>query len=200
MELKDTKCKSCKALRKQNDFIYNDKVNKSCCVCRDRRLKMKKYMIEYNKKDKIKEYKKEYNEENKQKINEKQKKYNEENKEYILEYKKEKYQNEKQENPLKVKIIGMINKSRQSDKERNRTYDENEYVDYDFLNDLWNKQEGKCGYNCCKCEMVLTFNKDTRNPYQVSIQRLDNNIAHIKSNIMLSCFMCNVIKHMENEL
>jgi len=232
MELKDTKCNSCKALRKQNDFIYNEKINKSCCFCRDKRLKFKQYTNEYNKnnkekrkeynennkdkikekakvytkeyrennKDKIKEYMNEYRDNNKDKITKKMKEYYDKKKDNINEQKKEQYQNQKKHNPLHLKILNMITNSVASDTKKNRTYDENDYIDYDFLYNLWEKQEGKCGYECCKCEMVLTFNKDTRNPYQVSVQRLNNDIAHIKSNVILSCFMCNVIKHREHEL
>jgi len=248
MELKDYKCLGCNTLRKKSDFIYKEKVNKTCSKCYDTRLKnkekdaerTKKYQSQnkekvseqrkkyYNKnkeriiehqtqyreqnkeqiaeyrkqhceqnKDKIAEQQKQYREQNKEQIAEQQKQYNEQNKDKIAERQKQYYKQKKQDNPLEVKIKSMIQNSNKSDKKYNRTYDKVDYIDYDFLLGLWESQHGLCVYESCKCEMVLTFRLDTKNPQQITIQRLDNEIAHIKSNCVLSCFFCNCMKKME---
>jgi len=216
-----TKCNCCRCWKPNQDFINKDKVVKSCEKCRKLQAlsreknkekikeKIKKYYEEN--KEQLKEYKKGYYEKNKENNKDKIKEYRENNKDKIKEYRennkeqmkeqmKEWRENQKQENPLKVKINAMIRTSKANDTKYNRTYEDIDYVDYDFLNDLWVSQEGKCGYESCKCDLVLTFNHDTRNPNQVSIQRINNKIAHIKTNVILSCFFCNVMKHMENEL
>ena len=92
----------------------------------------------------------------------------------------------------------MIHSSKVNDKKVNRTYNEDDYINIDFLNELWVKQNEKCFYQDCECKLTLDFNKDFRNPSQISIQRLNNDIAHIQSNCVLSCLKCNVSK-MENE-
>jgi len=221
MELKDTKCSGCNTLRKKTDFIYKEKVNKTCCICLEYRMKNKEKNKEKNK-DKIKEKQKQYYEQNK----EKKKQYYEQNKEQIVDKKKKFYakntekikekvqkyaiQNKdkiketnkkyQDNNPLMVKVRNMISSSIKTDKKNNRIYEETDYVDYDFLLGLWETQTGLCGYEQCKCEMVLTFNLETKNPQQITIQRLDNDIAHVKSNVILSCYECNVIKRMETKL
>jgi len=190
MELKDTKCSGCNTLRKKTDFIYKEKVNKTCSKCYDNRLKNK---------EKNKEKNKQYYTQNTEKIKEQVQKYAIQNKDKIKEQHQKNCERRKKENPLHIKIQAMLYSSKSTDKKLNRIYEKADYIDYDFLLGLWETQTGLCGYETCKCEMVLTFNLETRNPQQISIQRLDNNIAHIKSNVILSCFECNVIKRMETK-
>ena len=95
----------------------------------------------------------------------------------------------------------MITNSKAHDKKKNRTYEADDYINYDFLNELWVKQDKKCYYEDCECELILCFNKDTREDSMITLQRLKNDIAHTKDNCVLSCFRCNVIAHKElNEL
>ena len=173
------------------------------------------YNPEYSKqyyeanKEKIAERKKKYYEANKEKIAEQRKQYKEANHEKLSEYDKQYYkankerlnkkrqqqiQEQKQNNPLDVKIKEMIYSSNKSDRMRNRIGTD---IDYEFLLELWNTQEGLCHY--CKCEMLLEFNLKTKNPQQVSIQRLDNELAHTKANCILACFDCNVCKRIETK-
>ena len=48
-ELRTQKCPRCKALRKPTQFVYNEKQNKCCIVCRDNNKK-------YNQKQKEKKH------------------------------------------------------------------------------------------------------------------------------------------------
>jgi len=254
--LRDKKCNRCKCWRKEEDFISNERVVKSCIKCRNIQ---KKYVDKYREENKEKiaeyqkqhyqehkqekaEYQKKYNEENKEKIAEYQKqhyqeykqelteyqkkyneehkqekaeyhkkyneehkqekaeyhkKYKEEHKEELTQYKKQHYNKHKQENPLHIKFRNMINSSKTADKKSNRTYNEEEYITEDFLNELWVKQNEKCFYENCECKLTLEFNTHFRNPNQITIQRLNNDIAHIKDNCVLSCYKCNV-SHIED--
>lgn len=202
---RNIKCGACKCWRTENDFISKNRKLKSCIVCRERGKKnyqehkeeliekQKKYNEEH--KQELTEYKKKHYQENKEELLEKQKKYNEEHKQEIKQYHKQ-YQKQyieehRQENPLHIKFKFMIQGSKQSDKKYNRTYNEEDFITEDFLNELWVKQNEKCFYENCECKLTLDFNKDFRNPTQISIQRLNNDIAHIKDNCVLSCLKCN---------
>ena len=154
-------------------------------------LEQKKQYREANK-QKISESNKQYREANQGKIVEKLKQYYQENKEALKEKQTQYYEATKQSNPLDVKIKEMISSSNKSDKKCNRIGND---IDYEFLYELWNNQEKMCYY--CKCEMLLEFNAKSRNPQQVSIQRLDNELAHTKANCVFACFDCNVCKRME---
>tara|TARA_R110000868_G_scaffold311054_2_gene572196 strand:+ start:68 stop:781 length:714 start_codon:yes stop_codon:yes gene_type:complete len=208
----NVKCGACKCWRTENDFVSKNRKMKSCIICRER---SKKYNIEnadkrkqYNIKnadkikDKIKqyyienkeeilEYQKQHYQENKEKILNQKKEYNNKNKENKSQYDKNYYVENKTENPLHMKFIHMINSSKEKDKKYNRTYNADDFMNEDYLNELWINQNGKCFYDCCKVELSLEFNKDCRNPNQISVQRLKNDIAHIKENCVLSCLFCN---------
>ena len=84
----------------------------------------------------------------------------------------------------------MIHGSIRSDTNHNRLYDLQDYIDEEFLNYVWNEQDQQCYH--CNCVMTLEFSTTTRIPTQISIQRLDNDLPHIKSNCVLSCLSCNV--------
>tara|TARA_R110000868_G_scaffold87702_1_gene245022 strand:- start:46 stop:645 length:600 start_codon:yes stop_codon:yes gene_type:complete len=196
MEQIKTKCNGCRCWREATAFIKNDKVMKTCNVCSNYRENHKKeckknYEVHT---DKVKKYNQEYYIENKEKLKNKRQPYSIEKKEHQQQYDI----NRKLEYPLKVKIKNIIRGSKESDKKNNRTYNEEDYITRVFLMSLYETQQGKCFYENCNCEMTLDFNKSCRTPTQISIQRLDNEIAHIKSNCVFSCFFCNVVKRMEN--
>jgi len=181
--LRDTKCGRCGCWRKAEDFISNERIVKCCVKCRD-------YQKTYA--DKNRDKKKQYYQENKEVLKKQNKQNYEENKEEILEKQKQTYQENKIENPLHFKFNIMIKNSKTADKKYNRIYDKEEYINEDFLNELWINQNGKCYYECCNVELSLEFNKDYKNPTQISIQRLNNELSHLKDNCVLSCYKCNV--------
>jgi hypothetical protein len=101
-ELKNKKCPKCNCWRFDNDFIGNNRLLKTCDKCRERgRIERKKYcevnqekIIQYRQdnKEKIKEYKQQYNQENRDKA----KTYREENKEHITEMKQKYFEENKE--------------------------------------------------------------------------------------------------------
>ena len=219
MELKTQKCPRCKTLRKPSQFIFNEKEHKTCIVCAEKAKenykKNKDKILVKNKKyyedniDKVKAYQKKYYEDNPDKVKAYQKKYYEDNtdkaKEQAIKYYEDntdkakeqatKYrENQKETNPLQTKFKIMITSNKKNDKSKN-IYDEEHHIDMDYLNRLHEVQDGLCIY--CKCLMELDFNNETRNPKQISIQRINNNIGHIKINCVFSCLSCNC-KRQEN--
>ena len=196
-ELKTQKCPRCKTLRKPSQFIFNEKPHKCCIVCRDtskaqyaknkekNNEKSKKYYLEN--KEKKKEYSKNYYENNTEKVKDNHKKWSVNNPEKIKEINKKHIEKMKTNNPLEYKFRRMINTSKETDKIKNIFDDEN-YIDIDYLNKLYEIQNGLCLY--CKCLMDLDFTRDNTN--KISIQRINNDIGHIKINCVFSCLNCNV--------
>jgi hypothetical protein len=140
--------------------------------------------------ERINERHKKYYENNADQICEKKRKYYENNAEQICEQSKKYYKTQKISNPLNTKFNRMIHDSIYADGKSNRLYDAQDYIEEEFLNFVWNDQDQRCYH--CNCEMTLDFSATTRVPTQISIQRLNNDLPHIKKNCVLSCFSCNV--------
>ena len=80
-------------------------------------------------------------------------------------------------------IKQMVSHSRSSDKEKNR-YDADNFIDKCFLEGLF-EDNTSCHY----CKTEFTYNEYVKT--LVTIERLNNNIGHIKSNCVLACLFCN---------
>lgn len=81
-----------------------------------------------------------------------------------------------------------------SDWQSYREYKEHEYVDTEWIK----RQLKSCMYNCklCKISLKLVEWKPDDNS-QFSIDRLNNRIAHIKSNCQVICLGCNRKKELK---
>lgn len=88
----------------------------------------------------------------------------------------------------KITIKNMISHSKQADKKYNK-YDEFHHIDKDFLEGLLDKYT-HCYYDDCNVELQIM----TRQDNMATIERLDNNIGHIKSNCVICCWKCNLMK------
>ena len=77
--------------------------------------------------------------------------------------------------------------SRLTDKKKNRTYARGDYITPDRLKQVREIQDNKCIY--CETELQ-TYNR--KRPNGLTIERLDNNFAHVISNCVICCFHCNV--------
>lgn len=87
-------------------------------------------------------------------------------------------------NPVKITIRKWINHCRTNDKKYQR-YDADRFIDKCFLKGLVEDSENKCYY--CKKELQY----DERKKNLASIERIDDNLGHIKSNCVIACFSCN---------
>jgi len=168
MSVKCAKCNKCKP---PNEFMSKDRTMKCCKTCLEKR--------------------KDCYEKNTEKLLKQQKVYNEEHAEKLRKQQKVWRENRKITDPLNTKFNRMIYGSIQSDTNSNRPYEPTDFIDEEFLNYLWSNQNQQCFH--CNCIMTLEF---TTNPTKVSIQRINNDLPHIRSNCVLSCFRCNV-NHME---
>jgi len=88
--------------------------------------------------------------------------------------------------PVKVSIQGWIKHSKESDKKYNR-FDVDRFIDKCFLKELVKDYP-----NCYYCEVELQYIE--YNDILTTIERLNNNIGHIKSNSVLACRKCNLSK------
>jgi hypothetical protein len=86
--------------------------------------------------------------------------------------------------PFKITIKNMVSHSKQTDKKNNR-YDQTNFIDYCFVENLIDDCENKCYY--CKCE--LQYKEYTDN--LATIERLNNDLGHTKGNCVIACRTCN---------
>lgn len=96
--------------------------------------------------------------------------------------------------PIKLTIGNMIRDSRSNDKKYNR-YDADRHIDMCFLEALV-EEYSHCYYEDCKAELQYVKYQDDL----ATIERLDNDIGHIKSNCVLCCLKCNHLKKSKKKL
>ena len=87
--------------------------------------------------------------------------------------------------PLKVTIKNMLTGAKKSDKKRNM-YDVVNFVDYCFIENLL-EDYTHCYYEDCKKELQIIEYNDSL----ATIERINNNLGHIKSNCVICCLSCN---------
>jgi hypothetical protein len=83
-----------------------------------------------------------------------------------------------------ILIKTMLLNSKRRDIKSN-LYNEKEFIDYNYLNELLEKSK-----KCCYCSCDLQY-KDY-NKQLASIERRSNSIGHIKKNSVISCLGCNI--------
>ena len=94
--------------------------------------------------------------------------------------------------PIKLTIKNMIYGAKAADKKHNR-YDVVNFVDYCFVENLLDDYKC-CYYEDCKKELqIMEYNNSL-----ASLERINNNIGHIKSNCVICCLDCNT-KRKSNE-
>ena len=75
---------------------------------------------------------------------------------------------------------------RLEDTKKNRPFDESDYIDRTYVCQLFRSQQCQCA----RCDHELDVDYDNDGQAQFSINRIDNNLAHIKSNCELVCLQC----------
>ena len=86
---------------------------------------------------------------------------------------------------IHITIRNWIHHSKTNDKKNNR-FDETNYIDYDFCKDLIQESGKFCYY----CDIELQYIE--YNSTLATIERLDNDIGHIKDNCVIACRTCNL--------
>lgn len=78
---------------------------------------------------------------------------------------------------------------------RRKNLDKN--LDVQFLKELWESQNGRCAITGFKLKhRYLSWTKnEPKNPYQASLDRIDNNQGYIKGNVRFVCLMYNYARN-----
>ena len=92
------------------------------------------------------------------------------------------------------RLYNLVSNSKVGDLKSGR-YDKENHITAKYLRQLKLDCGEKCSY--CECELDWSHQLHIRRPKQVTLQRKNNAIGHIKGNCVYACFECNVIKRME---
>ena len=92
------------------------------------------------------------------------------------------------------RFYNLVGNSRVGDLKARR-YDKENHITSKYLRELKRECGEKCSY--CGCELDWSNQLHIRRPKQVTLQRKNNKLGHIKGNCVYACFECNVVKRME---
>ena len=92
------------------------------------------------------------------------------------------------------RLYNLVSNSKYGDKKSGR-YDKENHITSKYLRQLKLDCGEKCSY--CECELDWSHQLHIRRPKQVTLQRLNNKLGHIKGNCVYACFECNVVKRIE---
>jgi len=180
---RDIRCPRCKCYRTEDDYFKNGRRMKTCINCRNycKNHRLKHQMCVHNVR---KYYCKECG--GSQICQHNLQKYNciDCSGIGICIHNLQRYWCKTCSGPVKVSIQYWIINSKQSDKKYNRFYPDR-FIDKCFLKELI-KDYPNCYY--CKVELQYIEYNDTL----ATIERLNNNIGHIKSNCVIACRKCNL--------
>ena len=88
---------------------------------------------------------------------------------------------------LKLTIQRFIGSSKMTDKNKNM-FDIVNFIDADFCHLLIQDSNNKCCY--CECDLdLINYGSNL-----ITIERINNSIGHIKSNVKIACYKCNISK------
>ena len=86
------------------------------------------------------------------------------------------------------------NAKRHSNKHKDSTIN----IDLEYLKILWDNQKGKCAVTGLDLQVKRIHTKNNRtdkNPYQASLDRIDNNKGYVKGNVRFVCLMFNYARN-----
>jgi len=92
------------------------------------------------------------------------------------------------------RLYNLVSNSKVGDLKAGR-YDKENHITSKYLKELKRVSGEKCSY--CECELDWSHQLHIRRPKQVTLQRLNNKLGHIKGNCVYACFECNVVKRIE---
>ena len=92
------------------------------------------------------------------------------------------------------RLYNLVSNSKVGDLKAGR-YDKENHITSKYLKELKRVCGEKCNY--CECELDWSHQLHIRRPKQVTLQRLNNKLGHIKGNCVYACFECNVVKRIE---
>lgn len=186
-----------------------EQCNRKCRgnICKLHKPSRKERDIKQRESEEYKNWKTNYNIENREKILEKKKEHYYNNKEKILIKQKDYYirnkdeinkkmniyRNNKLENNFEFVCSEKIRALKKVDVKRSRiNYNEEDYINTEWLLNRLNELGNKCSY--CDKDLKL-MNYEQYDKDQFSVDRIDNNLPHIKNNCDICCLICNLKKH-----
>ena len=92
------------------------------------------------------------------------------------------------------RLYNLVSNSKVGDLKAGR-YDKENHITSKYLRQLKLDCGEKCSY--CECELDWSHQLHIRRPKQVTLQRLNNKLGHIKGKCVYACFECNVVKRIE---
>jgi hypothetical protein len=105
------------------------------------------------------------------------------NKKKHIEINKIATEKRKEEFPLRL----LLSSIRSGAKKRKLIID----IDNAYILNLWNEQKGLCHYT----NIPMKYVARNKNPFQVSIDRIDSSMGYIKGNVVLCCQAINYMKN-----
>lgn len=83
-----------------------------------------------------------------------------------------------------------IDNYKQQDAKAKREYKPTEYITAENIDELLTKQNNKCMYCSCHFDIETDINSNVIS--NITVDRIKNKFAHIKSNSVLACITCNI--------
>ena len=96
-------------------------------------------------------------------------------------------QEDARDNDIRIAIERKIYGHMDADRRAGRDWDDDEFITSDDVFELIAKQKSGCAL--CSKRMQLVWARGDHD--QLSIDRIDNDLAHITSNCQLTCLTCN---------
>jgi hypothetical protein len=78
------------------------------------------------------------------------------------------------------------------DNKAKRGFNDEDYIDENFIFQQQKRTNNKCTY--CLKDLEIFIDNDNIVKSNLTIDRINNNLAHIKSNCKIACLLCNVSK------
>jgi hypothetical protein len=95
-------------------------------------------------------------------------------------------------------IISVLKKkfsSYKSQDKQSHKYDIEQHITFNEMIEKLYTSKLKCYY--CNCDLIILYNKK-REKTQWTLERLDNNLGHYKSNTCICCLDCNLKRRTDN--
>jgi hypothetical protein len=93
---------------------------------------------------------------------------------------------------LKQYFSFKVDNYKTQDKKAKRDFKNEDFIDEEFIFDQMKKTNNKCSY--CLSDLQLFIDNDNNVKSNLTIDRINNSLAHIKKNCKISCLICNVSK------
>jgi biotin synthase-like enzyme len=101
----------------------------------------------------------------------------------------EKQKKKRWNDPTETRMRRIIYNSKVVDA-RKKMLDLNNHVDLEYINQL----QFESGSRCVYCLAKVSLNLSAKNNHLLTLDRIYNEVGHIKSNVQIACFSCNMAR------